>query len=228
MIRIQLLILASTWLAAQVVAFSPKAPSSRAIMTDSSLASTSTASIDEKQPSASVQRQQEPSVRPCNDGTGDFDMEDWKWCYRSNWDIASTAYTCDDIEGQVPADLQGTLFRNGPGNFERGNQRYEHTLDGDGFIASWKFTKDHVEYRGRFVETEYFLKEQAQDAILYRNTFGTQREGGILANALDVKLKNVANTNAVSFGDRLFAVWEAGKPYELDPNTLETFRSRFQ
>ena len=86
--------------------------------------------------------------------------------------------------------------------------------------------RNHVEYRGRFVETEYFLKEQEQDAILYRNTFGTQREGGILANALDVKLKNVANTNAVSFGDRLFAVWEAGKPYELDPNTLETFRSK--
>jgi all-trans-8'-apo-beta-carotenal 15,15'-oxygenase len=219
MMRIQLVVLITSWLTDGVVALSPRAPSSRAITTTDSLASTC---IEEKQPTVQPSQQQSATARPRNDGSGVFDMEDWKWCYSSNWDIASTAYKCSDIEGTVPADLRGTLFRNGPGNFQRGNKRYEHTLDGDGFIASWKFSEDSVEYRGRFVETEYFLKEQQQDAILYRNTFGTQREGGILANALDVKLKNVANTNAVSFGDRLFALWEAGKPYELDPNTLET------
>jgi all-trans-8'-apo-beta-carotenal 15,15'-oxygenase len=219
MMRIQLVVLITSWLTDGVVALSPRAPSSRAITTTDSLASTC---IEEKQPAVQPSQQQSATARPRNDGTGVFDMEDWKWCYSSNWDIASTAYKCSDIEGTVPADLRGTLFRNGPGNFQRGNKRYEHTLDGDGFIASWKFSDDCVEYRGRFVETDYFLKEQQQDAILYRNTFGTQREGGMLANALDVKLKNVANTNAVSFGDRLFALWEAGKPYELDPNTLET------
>jgi all-trans-8'-apo-beta-carotenal 15,15'-oxygenase len=160
--------------------------------------------------------------RPSNDGLGEFNMDDWKWCYTSNTAAASCSYVCEEMEGRVPADLRGTLFRNGPGNFERGNRRYEHTLDGDGFIASWRFGDDHVEYRGSFVETDYYLKEKEQDRILYRNTFGTQREGGILANALDVKLKNVANTNVVSFGDRVFALWEAGKPYELDPETLQT------
>jgi hypothetical protein len=200
MVRIQLSAL--FLVAGAAVAFSPKSPSS------SSPLAASTLVVGEQQQESFKQVQ-----RPFNDGSGEFDMDDWKLCYTSNSKIAASAYPCNEIEGKVPADLKGTLFRNGPGNFERGNKRYEHTLDGDGFIASWTFSGDGaVEYRGRFVETEYFLEEQEQDKVLYRNTFGTQREGGILANALDVKLKNVANTNALSFGKRVFALWEAGKP----------------
>lgn len=72
------------------------------------------------------------------------------------------------------------------------------------------------------METEYFLQEEEQDKILYRNVFGTQRKGGALANAFDVNLKNVANTNVIKWGNRLFVFWEGGRPYELDCDTLET------
>jgi len=37
-----------------------------------------------------------------------------------------------EIEGQLPAAIDGVLFRNGPGRFERGNRRYAHPFDGDG------------------------------------------------------------------------------------------------
>lgn len=218
--RTRTLLVLSCLLLERLEAFAPLSRNiSARTLSSSSLQS---ASVDEDQ--AAIDTKQAPQqVRQRNDGTGKFDMNDWKWCYTSNVDLASTAYRCDDIEGKVPADLCGTLFRNGPANFERGGRRYEHTLDGDGFVASFKFGEDGtVDYRGKFVETEYFVKEQEADKVLFRNTFGTQRDGGILANVLDVKLKNVANTNAVSFGDRLFALWEAGKPYELDPATLET------
>jgi all-trans-8'-apo-beta-carotenal 15,15'-oxygenase len=43
------------------------------------------------------------------------------------------------VEGTIPADLVGTLFRNGPGRFERGGARYAHMLDGDGLVTRFSF-----------------------------------------------------------------------------------------
>ena len=54
-----------------------------------------------------------------------------------------------------------------------------------------------------------FAREEAGDAIMHRNTFGTQRPGGPLRNAFDLQLKNPANTNVVEWGGRLLSLWEA-------------------
>lgn len=53
-------------------------------------------------------------------------------------------------------------------------------------------------------------KEAEADAVLYRNTFGTQprKPWGPLQNAFDLYLKNPANTNVVLWGNRLLALWE--------------------
>jgi len=162
-----------------------------------------------------------------------------------------------DVEGNVPDCLVGgTYYRNGPAKFERRGRRYEHFLDGDGFVVAIRFgaaSLDNddkngtvVRYTGRFVETEYYRREQEADTILYRNAFGTEqhyddnsngddkvsnsrrnsKSNCPFRNALDgVELKNVANTNVLAWGGRLLALWEAGAPYELDPVTLETLGS---
>ena len=58
--------------------------------------------------------------------------------------------------------------------------------------------------------------EQAADMPVYRATFGTARPGGPLSNALDIQLKNPANTNVLLWGDfpntRLLALWEVHCP----------------
>ena len=54
------------------------------------------------------------------------------------------------------------------------------------------------------------IHEEKASAIRYRNTFGTQRVGGFIANAFDLYLKNPANTNVVEWGKRLLALWEVG------------------
>lgn len=53
-------------------------------------------------------------------------------------------------------------------------------------------------------------KEHEADAVLYRNTFGTQprKPLGPIQNAFDLVLKNPANTNVVLWGNRLLALWE--------------------
>lgn len=157
---------------------------------------------------------------------GPFQQEtDWAFAYSSTpADQACTSYEIDNIEGRIPDDLRGTFYKVGPGKLERGGERYAHVLDGDGFCMAIDIdgARQTATYKGRFVETEYFQEEESLDQIKYRNVFGTQRPGGPLANAFDLTLKNVANTNIVKWGGRLFCFWEAGRPYELDPDTLET------
>ena len=57
--------------------------------------------------------------------------------------------------------------------------------------------------------TPEFAAEAAAGRVLHRNTFGTQRAGGPLANLGDVKQKNVANTSVLFWAGRLWALWEA-------------------
>lgn len=131
-------------------------------------------------------------------------------------------YWIEDIEGGIPSDLHGTLFRNGPGLMDVNGQRIHHPFDGDGLVCAIAFQNGRAHFRNRFVRTEGFVAEQEAGRILYRGTFGTQKPGGWLANAFDLQLKKIANTNIVYWGGKLLALWEAAEPYRLDPATLET------
>ena len=124
--------------------------------------------------------------------------------------------------GEIPADLQGSVFRNGPAKFERGGVRYKHVLDGDGLVTRFSIDgkSQKASFASRFVRTKYFEAEDAADAVLYRNTFGTQPEG-VLRNVGNMRLKNVANTNVQMWGGKLYALWEAALPVELSPSSLE-------
>ena len=90
-------------------------------------------------------------------------------------------------------------------------------------VVKIAFKNGQAYFSNRFVRTEGFIKEQAAGKILYRGVFGTQKPGGWLANLFDLKLKNVANTNVIYWGEKLLALWEGERPHSLDPNTLETF-----
>jgi all-trans-8'-apo-beta-carotenal 15,15'-oxygenase len=124
--------------------------------------------------------------------------------------------------GNLPAGLLGgTLYKNGPANFERGGIKYAHWLDGDGYVTALHITEaGQAVWSGRYVRTTALIQEEAADAVLYRTTFGTQKPGGLLSNAFDLRLKSPANTNVLAFGDAVLALWEAGPPYALDPKTL--------
>jgi carotenoid cleavage dioxygenase len=122
------------------------------------------------------------------------------------------------VEGRMPAELQGTFFRNGPGRFELGGERYHHWFDGDGYVQAWRIGAGTVAHQGRFVETRKFLDESAAGKFLYP-AFGTNiaRKGFRDNDSL-----NTANTNLLPFNDRLYALWEGGSATEIDPDTLAT------
>ncbi len=150
-----------------------------------------------------------------------FNKEDWASAY-CNIQEELTNFQLKVIRGEIPSDLAGTFYRNGPGRLERGGQWVHHPFDGDGMIASISFHQGQAKLTNRFVRTKAWLEEEKANKFLYRGVFGTQKPGGVIANAFDLRLKNIANTNVIKFGDQLLALWEAASPYSLDPETLET------
>lgn len=131
-------------------------------------------------------------------------------------------YWIDYVEGEIPPELHGTLFRNGPGLLDINGQRIHHPFDGDGMISRVTFSNGRAHFSNRFIRTAGYLAEQKAGKILYRGVFGTRKPGGTLANAFDFNLKNIANTNVIYWGGKLLALWEAADPHRLDPYTLET------
>lgn len=149
-----------------------------------------------------------------------YTLEDWRGGNDSL--TQEFDYWIDDVEGEIPSELNGTLFRNGPGLLDIYGQRIAHPFDGDGMICAIAFSEGRAHFRNRFVRTEEFCAEQQAERMLYRGVFGTQKPGGWLANAFDLHKKNVANTNVIYWGEKLMALWEASHPHRIDPQTLET------
>lgn len=160
------------------------------------------------------------STLATSDTNPSYDISEWQKGYQSLPD--EYEYEITDIEGEIPPELTGTLFRNGPGLLDIAGTDIHHPFDGDGMISSFAFKDGKAYFRNRFVRTEAYVAEQQAGKMLYRGVFGTQKPGGWLNNAFDLKLKNIANTNIIYWGDKLLALWEAAEPHRLKPETLET------
>jgi len=125
----------------------------------------------------------------------------------------------DSITGNLPRDLIGTYYRNGPGMFELGEIKLAHPLDGDGMMAAWTFAGDgSCTFRSRFVRTEAHVKEQNAVKKGYKGPPITKS----LFSGGKGDPKNCANTGVVYWGNRLLALYEAALPIELDPAGLHT------
>jgi all-trans-8'-apo-beta-carotenal 15,15'-oxygenase len=129
-------------------------------------------------------------------------------------------YDIDDVDGALPADLRGTLYRNGPGKLEAGGTPLGHLFDGDGMTSMFSMADGRVHFRNRYVQTPHYQKSIISDGAPFR-ALGTMRPGGLLANALRFPA-NVANTSIVMHAGKLLALWEGGRPTQLDPDTLRT------
>jgi all-trans-8'-apo-beta-carotenal 15,15'-oxygenase len=155
-----------------------------------------------------------------NSSLATYDRAAWAKGYRSL--DQEQAYWIDEIEGEIPAGLTGTLFRNGPGKLEIGGTSIQHPFDGDGMICAVTIENGRAHFRNRYVRTEGYVAESKTNKIMYRGVFGTARAGGWIKNLFDTKLKNIANTQVIYWGGKLLALWEAAEPHRLNPATLET------
>ncbi|MEM8720231.1 MAG: carotenoid oxygenase family protein [Cyanobacteria bacterium P01_G01_bin.39] len=124
------------------------------------------------------------------------------------------------IEGEIPTDLRGSLYRNGPARLSRGEQRVGHWFDGDGAVLGVHFRDTGATGVYRYVQTQGYQDEQAADDFIYPN-YGMTASGTFWNNWLK-PVKNTANTALLALDDRLLALWEGGNPHALDLHDLST------
>lgn len=163
---------------------------------------------------------QSSSVQPLAPTEKPYSLADWQGGNQSlkqEYD-----YPIDAVEGEIPSDLEGTLYRNVPAMLDVNGQPLHHPFDADGMICGITFADGQAHFRNRYVRTQGYREEQQAGQILYRGVFGTEKPGGWWANAFDFRLKNIANTQVIYWGGKLMALWEASHPHSLDPHTLET------
>lgn len=125
-----------------------------------------------------------------------------------------------EIRGTIPEQVRGTFFRIGPGRNRIGGQKFGHWFDGDGMLHAVSFKDDGVVYRNRYVRTPKYLAETRANRIVMRS-FGHNAPGGVLKNIGRLPA-NCANTSMAFHGGKLLALWEGGRPWRIDPATLDT------
>jgi len=156
-------------------------------------------------------------------------IDDWRSIYR-NTSLSTTdgsaplSIDVANVVGEIPTDLNGTLFRNGPGLLEIFGKKLNQFFDGDGLVYSIAFEDGKpLTFKHNFVGTRGFVDEQAARKMLYKGAFAIGNpKGDAFYNPFDFDVKNVANTGVVDWAGELYALWEGGKPHKMDPTTLRT------
>mgnify|MGYP006114314765 FL=1 len=121
------------------------------------------------------------------------------------------------IEGEVPKQLNGTFYRNGP-NAQYAPRGTYHMFGGDGMIHALSVQDGRVSYRNRWVRTQRFEKERDAGRALF-NSFNPM---DVDESVQGMQTDGVANTNIIWHGGKLLVLEEAHAPIELDPITLQT------
>ncbi|MGD9589974.1 MAG: carotenoid oxygenase family protein [Pyrinomonadaceae bacterium] len=118
------------------------------------------------------------------------------------------------VEGKIPADLNGTLFRTAPGESERFGVRLTHLFDGDAYVAGWEFREGKVSLRGRYVPSPERVEERKAGKMIF-GEYGTlapeSRRGG----------KNQPSVNIVEWRGGLLGLSEGSLPTKIDPKTFD-------
>jgi carotenoid cleavage dioxygenase len=121
------------------------------------------------------------------------------------------------VEGKVPADLNGAFYRVGPDPQYPLHPR-NIPFDGEGHVSMFRIRNGRVDYRSRYVRNERYLAQQRAGRALfpiYRNPF--QDDPSVRGLS-----RSTANTHIINHGNVLLALKEDSPPAALDLLTLDT------
>ena len=121
------------------------------------------------------------------------------------------------VQGELPVDLVGAYFRNGPNPVFEPKNRY-HPFDGDGMLHGVYFRDGRASYANRWIHTAAF-EEEAQD--------GRSVSPGVMGpfdyGLSPFGIKDTSNTDVFWYDGDLMSLWyNAGHPYRVDSHSLET------
>lgn len=126
------------------------------------------------------------------------------------------------VEGRLPESLRGTLFRAGPGLFERFGASISHAFEADGAVTAVRFDGGGARGACRIVESAGYREEGEAGRFLFNSEaswFDRMRAARQGAS------KSTGNTSTFLWQDRLFALMEGGLLQRMDPDTLDTLEA---
>jgi carotenoid cleavage dioxygenase len=123
------------------------------------------------------------------------------------------------IEGEIPADLEGALYKVGADRQYPSGRTDDIFIDGEGMMHMFRFKDQQVDYVNRWVKTtRYEMQKEAKRSLFgrYRNRYTNDPS---VDNSVPM---GTGNTTAMFHAGRLYALKEDDLPYEIDPETLAT------
>lgn len=126
------------------------------------------------------------------------------------------------VDGELPADLDGAYVRNGPNPRFSPIGSFLYPLDGDGMLHRVVLSGGRARYTNRFVRTPMVVEEEAAGHAIWPGIATPWRPdaeevGPMLAGTM----RQLPDVNVVRHGGRLLALAECDQPYRMGPQ-LET------
>ncbi|XP_070538077.1 carotenoid-cleaving dioxygenase, mitochondrial-like isoform X2 [Ptychodera flava] len=133
------------------------------------------------------------------------------------------------IRGEIPAWIEGSLYRNGPGLFEIGNDTYKHFFDGMALIHRYHIKNGQVTYQSKFLRSDNYHKNMSSNRIVCAE-FGTIAHPDPCHNLFQKvaayftvpKGGDNCGVNMMYLGDELYAMTETQYMRKVDVKTLDT------
>jgi beta,beta-carotene 9',10'-dioxygenase len=128
-----------------------------------------------------------------------------------------------EVEGTLPAWLQGTLLRNGPALFEDTDAPVNHWFDGQAMVHRFTIAEGRIGYANRFLRTKAY--EAMKSGRLSYSEFATDPCRSIFKRAMTIFDPQVTDNTSVSIarlGEEYHAMTEGPLSVRFDPETLET------
>ncbi|XP_070533137.1 beta,beta-carotene 15,15'-dioxygenase-like isoform X1 [Ptychodera flava] len=133
------------------------------------------------------------------------------------------------ISGEVPKWIDGSLYRNGPGLFEIGNDKYNHIFDGLSLLHRFNIKDGQVTYQSRFLRSDHYNKNMEANRIVCTEfgTLGHPDPCHSLFQRVSARFKarkstDNCNVNVMSIKDEMYAMTESPFIWRIDPKTLES------
>uniref|UniRef100_A0A8C6P8W6 Beta-carotene 15, 15-dioxygenase 2, like n=1 Tax=Nothobranchius furzeri TaxID=105023 RepID=A0A8C6P8W6_NOTFU len=133
------------------------------------------------------------------------------------------------IKGTIPAWINGSFLRNGPGKFEFGDDRYNHWFDGMALMHRFHICQGSVTYCSRFLRSDSYVNNSEKNRIMI-SEFGTSAMPDPCKNFLErflsrfqlPKATDNANVNFVKYKGDYYVSTETNYMRRVDPQSLET------
>lgn len=132
------------------------------------------------------------------------------------------------VTGTLPAWLEGSLIRVGPGLFDLGDFTVNHWFDGFAVLDKIEISKGKATYMKKFLQSDAYKKAQVAKKPVFTE-FGTKAYSDVTKNILSRVISSVipeltdnCAINVFTCNGQVFVSSESAILRKINPHTLET------